>query len=100
MAHGEHRAFVGALAYPRLSEVVEGSQAETIGVDCNMNVIKIVENWLKAHGYDGLYSVAGECACPIGSLFPCGECHSDCMAGYKIPCTCGEGCDFDIGEKK
>jgi len=62
-------------------------------------VTKMVELHLVANGFDGLFSPS-ECACEIGDLAPCGEIQHDCQAGYKIPCQCGEGCDFDITEEK
>ena len=49
-----------------------------------MNVKLIVEDYLTAHGYDGLYSEDGECGCLKDDLFACGEgwlC--DCEPGYK-----------------
>ena len=41
-----------------------------------------VEEYLKTHGYDGLYD--GEaCGCHLGDLFPCGgDCITDCMPGF------------------
>ena len=48
-----------------------------------MTVLEIVAEWLKEHGYDGLYQ-EGECSCLLDDLFPCGGeyCH-DCLAGYQ-----------------
>lgn len=46
-----------------------------------MEVIKIVELHLKAHGFDGLYS--DECGCFIDDLAPCCEIQGSCRAGYK-----------------
>ena len=45
---------------------------------------------LKA-GYDGLY-FAGECACKVDDLYPCGERQDECEPGYLQPCPseCGE----------
>uniref|UniRef100_A0A6H1ZHK9 Uncharacterized protein n=1 Tax=viral metagenome TaxID=1070528 RepID=A0A6H1ZHK9_9ZZZZ len=66
-----------------------------------MEVSQIVEQYLKANGYDGLVSFAGECSCRIGDLMPCDyDCIANCEAGYKVPCTCGEGCEFHIATKK
>ena len=64
-----------------------------------MNVEQIVNDWLKTNGYDGLYS-EGVCSCVVGELEPCGEMRGSCESGYKQPCTCGEGCDFDIGPER
>lgn len=57
---------------------------------------EIAGAWLVANGYDGLYSDAGGCACSTDDLMPCDEPGTRCKPGYKIPCVCGEGCDFDI----
>jgi len=47
-----------------------------------MDVIEIVDLYLKEHGYDGLYS-EGLCACEAGDLAPCGQINGSCAAGYK-----------------
>jgi len=41
-----------------------------------MTVKKIVENYLRKNGYDGLY--AEECGCCLDDLMPCGECCDNC----------------------
>ena len=64
----------------------------------------ITEQWLRANGYDGLYS-PGYCCCSVEDLMPCGEYKPDCRPGHKVPCPgpelCnGEGeCEFHIGRK-
>ncbi len=60
-----------------------------------MKVIDIVKKYLAENGYDGLCQ-PGVCGCVIEDLAPCSEMNEDCEAGYKGPCRCGEGCDFDI----
>ena len=51
---------------------------------------EIIERELKRHGYDGLFSVAGECACRIGDIAPCVDIESmfdhisDCECGYIV----------------
>jgi hypothetical protein len=65
----------------------------------NMDVINIVREYLIKNGYDGLLQ-PGECGCALEDLAPCGEIQESCIAGYKGPCTCGEGCDFDIYVKR
>lgn len=50
-------------------------------MDKNPDIEDIIADWLKEHGYDGLYNE--ECACPLDDLYPCygGPCY-DCQAGY------------------
>ena len=57
----------------------------------------MVEEYLKTHGYDGLYA-EDECACLLDDLCPCGDIQSACLGGYKNTCpgTCGEH-DFHVG---
>ena len=69
-----------------------------------MEVRAIVAEWLKANGYDGLYT--DNCGCEVDDLMPCANDGSaNCRAGYKIPCrpeTCpADGdCPWHIGPKK
>lgn len=71
----------------------------------DMNVKQIVIEWLKQHGYDGLYDGA-DCACEIRDLMPCMGCSQFCKAGYKKPCAgpvychCGGDHDFHIGPRE
>jgi len=46
-----------------------------------MNVKEIVKDWLKTHGYDGLYT--DDCGCLIDDLMPCSGygCIETCEAG-------------------
>ena len=54
------------------------------------SVLRIVEDWLRANGFDGLYNADAECACVLGGLSP-GDCLSEeCWAGYKTACGCGD----------
>ena len=64
-----------------------------------MNVKQIVSAYLKAHGYDGLYS--DDCGCQKDDLMPCDEGGQNCEPGYQGSCTpdCTEH-DFHIGPKK
>ena len=72
-----------------------------------MDVKQIVEGWLTANGYNGLY-VAGECACRVGDLMPCDGICDSCEAGVFCECHCPEDCEcsiddtaeFHIGPKK
>jgi hypothetical protein len=47
---------------------------------------------LRLAGYDGLYFQAGECACKVDDLYPCGERQEDCRPGVLGPCPsdCGD----------
>lgn len=66
-----------------------------------MTVLDFLRRNLKTYGYDGLYNLAGECACLVSDLAPCSNLDADhCHPGYRAPCDCGEGCDFHIVEKK
>ena len=65
-----------------------------------MNIREIVSEWLKEHGYDGLYS-QDECACALSDLMPCGEVFpEDCEPGYKVDCPRGHEYNFMITENK
>jgi hypothetical protein len=69
-----------------------------------MNVkqtLKELKAWLIENGYDGLFC-AGECACSVDALAPCGETDfSECEPGYKVPCPESCGChDWHISRNK
>ncbi len=64
-----------------------------------MTVNDIVREYLTRHGYDGLVQ-PGICGCVMDDLFPCGNLNELCEPGYKGPCSCGEGCDWDIYSTK
>ena len=69
--------------------------------DKNPTVEDILIAYAKEHGYDGLVDVFGDCGCEIDNLAPCiSEGILTCRFGYKVPCTCGEGCDFHISTVK
>ena len=65
-----------------------------------MTIKDIVEVWLTAHGYDGLYWRGYCCGCKADDLMPCGETCEFCQPGYLQPCTCEEGHDWHIGGVK
>lgn len=53
--------------------------------DRTWDVADIVADWLKTHGYDGLYDDEGDgCGCRLGDLMPCGECNCACLAGVFV----------------
>ena len=51
-----------------------------------MTVKEIVTEYLKAHGYDGLYTLG--CACLTGELFVGCDGSDVCRPGYAQPCDC------------
>lgn len=58
-----------------------------------MTVRQILEEWLKAHGYDGLCTTG--CGCRIGDLMACDECPDNCEPGYKAERAYGDQeCDI------
>ena len=60
-------------------------------------VKSIIIEYLREHGFDGLWSADGECGCRLGDLWPC-EGDVSCRPGYESPCDCGHGeHDFHIG---
>lgn len=69
-----------------------------------MTVKQIVHEWVKEHGYDGLYSDIG-CGCKLDDFIPCDMCSMNCMPGHIIPCPgpekcwAGGDCTFHIGLK-
>ena len=74
------------------SEDVAGSQ-KTLGL-LKMKLKEIVAEWLKEHGYDGLYCETS-CGCKIDDLMPCDEPGTDCQPGYIVPCPGPERCEAD-----
>ena len=83
-------------------EQLEKALEEAIGLDRLVDGRRMIAEYLKLNGYDGLY--CDECGCELSDLMPCGgEWAIDCVAGYKHDgCTedCGKGCDFHIGTKR
>lgn len=65
-----------------------------------MTIKEIILDYLTKNGFDGLLNSMGACGCPTEDLMPCTEPSVHCEAGYKGPCTCGEGCDFAIYREK
>ncbi len=72
-----------------------------------MTIKEIVDQYLKANGYDGLVDFMGGCSCNLDDgLMPCDlDCIAGCSAGYKVPCnpeTCqADGdCKWHIAEEK
>lgn len=51
-----------------------------------MTVVEIIEEYLRGHGYDGLYADDAECGCRLGDLAPCESYVLTCMAGVLKPC--------------
>jgi len=64
-----------------------------------MTVLDIVKEYLIKNKYDGLYGFY--CGCSIDDLMPCcWEGTADCEPGHKVPCDCGEGCEYHIKVKE
>lgn len=64
-----------------------------------MDVSGIVLAYLQAHGFDGLYNDI-VCGCEADDIFCCcGDGIENCVPGIKLPCNCGEGCNFHIGPR-
>lgn len=66
-----------------------------------ITIREIVKKFLLQNNYDGLFcNKSDPCGCEVDSLFLCDiELLDDCKAGYKIPCTCENNCDWHIGPK-
>ena len=69
------------------------------------DVTDIVTQYLKAHGYDGLFNDYMECGCRLGDLHPCDAGPpGECEPGHLVPCdpeTCvADGSEWHIGERK
>lgn len=64
------------------------------------DVHAIVEEHLRANGFDGLFNTCAECACEASDLAPCGQFGADCQPGVRVGCTCGEECAFHIVPKR
>lgn len=63
-----------------------------------MTVKEMIEKYLRDNGFDGLCN--DDCGCPLDDLMPCCDSIEGCVPGYKVPCDCGEGCDYHISESK
>lgn len=65
-----------------------------------MTIRDIIVEHLRTNGFDGLWNADLECGCALDDLIPCMfDCTADCIAGYRIPCTCIENgvSDTDCG---
>lgn len=64
-------------------------EADKVVARKSMTVKEIVIKYLKANGFDGLFT--DDCGCTWDDLMPCGSDPMDCEPGYKIPCPkeCG-----------
>lgn len=59
----------------------------------DLTVKSIMADWLREHGYDGLWN-ENECGCTVDDFMPCGgESIADCKPGYHVPCK-GEDCEL------
>jgi hypothetical protein len=63
------------------------------------DVRSIVKEWLREHGYGGLYVAEGDCYCDLDDLIPClYRKVAQCKPGYKLPGD--EEGDWHIGPTK
>ncbi len=60
-------------------EHTEGEEAMA-----NPTVEEIVNDYLKANGYDGLYHTGAGCQCTAGGLALCAQISPSCQAGYLV----------------
>ena len=61
----------------------------------------IIYDYLVRWGYDGLVADDGECGCALDELAQYECCDvMNCHPGYKVPCECGDGCDYHISMMK
>lgn len=51
------------------------------------NVQKIIEDYLRENGFDGLFCTTCECGCKLEDLFPCDEVSFWCEPGYILEPT-------------
>lgn len=69
-----------------------------------MTLKEIVADWLRTHGYTGLYHADTCCGCSLDDFMPCGEPGENCQPGFLGPdtedgyanCECGGGCRWAI----
>ncbi len=62
-------------------------------------VFTIITDYLREHGFDGLYNEAGECACELALLVPCEALNAECSPGIKTTCDCGDH-DWHISKRE
>lgn len=65
-----------------------------------INVKTILSEYLKQHGYDGLFNAELECGCTIDDSFPCEADFSECEPAYKLECPCENEGEYDVCEYK
>jgi hypothetical protein len=65
---------------------------------------KLLADWLKKNGYDGLYCLEDECGCLSDDLVPCGndvDCVFDCcVPGFKRKAGPDSEYDWIVGPKE
>lgn len=66
-----------------------------------MTVKKILFDYIKENGYDGLY-VPDVCSCSIDNFMHCKDGFTDCHPGYfnSIPICGSDGHQIEIGQNK
>ena len=61
-----------------------------------LTAAKIIEDYLRANGFDGLAAPDQECGCQLCDLMPCGSNFGECLPGYKAPHQYPEEADWAI----
>ena len=61
----------------------------------NPTVEKILADYLRANGFDGLYNSDIECGCHVDDLAPCNSLWPHCQAGHRFEVIGGV---WEIGE--
>lgn len=60
----------------------------------SVNILEIINDYLKANGYEGLVNTTNECGCGVDDLAPCGDITSDCEGAHAIKQPVGA--EFDV----
>jgi len=81
----------GALfRYPIVEDKTITHPVRDVSVPATIDVRDILDAYLIANAFDGLFNEDADCACQVGDLAPCGEGFMHCMAGHRKPCDCGD----------
>lgn len=59
-------------------------------------MVEMTREWLKKHGYDGLYNHEKGCSCSSTDLLCCNGFLNGCVAAVKTNCNCADKCKFHL----